>query len=44
MPLTKAGKKTLATMRKNYGKKKGTNVFYASINAGKLRGMERKGR
>lgn len=39
MPLTKKGKKTLRAMRSHYGKKKGTSVFYASINKGKLKGM-----
>jgi len=35
MPLTKAGKKVLASMKKQYGVKKGKQVFYASINKGK---------
>lgn len=34
MPLTKAGSDVLASMIKEYGKKKGTQVFYASINKG----------
>jgi len=34
MPLTKTGKKVLAAMRKRYGKKKGEEIFYASINKG----------
>lgn len=42
MPLTKTGKKVLGSMRKEYGKKKGVEVFYASINKGKLKGMEKK--
>ena len=42
MPLTKTGKKVLGSMRKQYGKKKGQEVFYASINKGKLKGMEKK--
>ena len=42
MPLTKTGKKVLRNMRKEYGKKKGQQVFYASINKGKLKGMEKK--
>jgi hypothetical protein len=32
MPLTKSGKKTLEAMIKEYGAKKGKQVFYASIN------------
>ena len=41
-PLTKKGKKVLSSMRKSYGTKKGTSVFYASINSGKVKGAERK--
>jgi hypothetical protein len=32
MPLTETGRKVLASMRKQYGSRKGKNVFYASIN------------
>ena len=32
MPLTKSGKKVMKSMKKEYGKKKGKSVFYASIN------------
>ena len=35
MPLTDKGKKVLAAMKKQYGDKKGKQVFYASINKGK---------
>lgn len=35
MPLTKSGKKIIKKMEKEYGKKKGKEVFYASINKGK---------
>ena len=42
MPLTEKGNKTLASIKKQYGAKKGKEVFYASINAGKFKGMERK--
>lgn len=42
MPLTKAGKKVLANMRKHYGKKKGEQVFYASINKGRIEAMEKR--
>lgn len=38
MPLTKKGTKILANMEKEYGAKKGKEVFYASINAGKIKG------
>ena len=42
MPLTTKGKKILANMKSEYGGKKGTSVFYASINAGKIKGAEGK--
>lgn len=32
MPLTKSGKKVMRNMKKEYGSKKGEEVFYASIN------------
>ena len=35
MPLTKSGQEVLASMKKQYGEKKGKEVFYASINKGK---------
>lgn len=34
MPLTKSGRKVRKAMEKEYGKKKGKAVFYASINKG----------
>jgi hypothetical protein len=34
MPLTKTGKGVLRGMKKQYGKKKGEEVFYATINKG----------
>lgn len=40
MPLTKKGSKIKKNMDKTYGKKKGDSVFYASINAGKVKGAE----
>lgn len=43
MPLTKKGRTVLTAMRKQYGTKKGTSVFHASINKGTLRGAERRG-
>jgi len=42
MPLTDAGKKALANMRREYGTEEGKRVFYASINSGKLKGMEQR--
>lgn len=41
MPLTPKGEKILASMKKEYGAKKGTSVFYASVNAGKIKGAEK---
>ena len=40
MPLTKSGKKVMRSMTKQYGKKKGKSVFYASINK-KKRGSKK---
>lgn len=39
-PLTRKGAKILASMRKQYGQKRGTRVFYASINKGTIKGVE----
>ena len=44
MPLTSKGTKVLRAMRKTYGKKRGTSVFYASIKAGRIKGVHRKGK
>jgi len=37
MPLNEKGKKILASMKKQYGTKKGESVFYAMENSGKLK-------
>jgi len=42
MPLTGKGKKIMKSMEKTYGSKKGEQVFYASKNAGKIKGVEGK--
>ena len=39
MPLTAKGRKILRAMRKRYGKKKGTSVFYASANKRTITGV-----
>jgi hypothetical protein len=39
MPLTSKGRKILGSMRKTYGKKRGTSVFYASANKGRITGV-----
>ena len=41
MPLTKKGVKIRRAMRKQYGEKKGDRVFYASQNAGKIKGTHK---
>lgn len=41
MPLTKKGQKILRAMQKEYGPKRGKEVFYASQNAGKITGTHR---
>lgn len=42
MPLTKKGKKIMKSMKKQYGKKKGEAVFYASKNKKKIKGVDKK--
>lgn len=42
MPLTKKGKKMMSAMKKEYGAKKGTSVFYATIRKRKMKGMKKK--
>jgi len=39
MPLTKKGEKIKTAMRKEYGAKKGAQVFYASENKGTITGV-----
>lgn len=41
MPLTKKGKKIKRQMRKTYGSKKGSQVFYASANKKRIKGVKR---
>ncbi len=41
MPLSKKGSKIMSAMKKEYGGKKGKQVFYASKNAGKIKGVEK---
>jgi len=42
MPLTKKGEKVKAAMKKQYGVKKGEQVFYATENKGKVKGLVKK--
>ncbi len=37
MPLNKKGKKIMKSMKKQYGKKKGEKIFYASKNKGVIK-------
>jgi hypothetical protein len=41
MPLTKKGTKIMNAMKEQYGAKKAKRVFYASRNAGKIKGVDR---
>ena len=41
MPLTVKGKKIKKSMKKQYGKKKGETVFYASKNKGVIKGVDK---
>ena len=40
MPLNEKGQEIMSSMKKQYGKKKGKSVFYASLNAGTISGVE----
>lgn len=42
MPLTSKGKEVMKSMKRTYGGKRGEQVFYASANAGKLKGVEKE--
>ena len=41
MPLTKKGKMIMRSMKKQYGKKRGEQVFYATKNKGKIKGVKK---
>ena len=43
MPISKAGKKIMKNMKKEYGPKKGKKVFYAMENQGRVPGMAKGG-
>ena len=40
MPLTKKGRKIMRAMQRRYGKRRGRRVFYASRNAGRIKGVD----
>ena len=41
MPLNEKGKKIMKSMKKQYGKKKGKKIFYASKNKGVIKDVEK---
>ena len=41
MPLNEKGRKIMKSMKKQYGKKRGKTVFYASKNKGVIKGVEK---
>ena len=42
MPLNKKGKKIKKAMEKEYGKKKGEKIFYASENKGTIKDVKKQ--
>ena len=40
--MNKKGEKIMKAMKKEYGKKEGEKVFYASKNKGTIKGVEKK--
>ena len=42
MPLTKKGEKIKTAMKKQYGSKKGEQIFYATENKGSIKGVTKK--
>ena len=42
MPLNKKGKKIMKSMKNQYGVKRGEQVFYASLNKKKIKGVKKK--
>ena len=41
MPLNARGKRILASMKRQYGAKRGKSIFYASERTGKIRGVKK---
>ena len=44
MPLTKKGQEIKKAMIREYGAKKGEQIFYASVNKGTIKGVHKKGK
>lgn len=42
MPLNKKGREVMSKMKETYGPKQGEQIFYASINKGRLTDVEGK--
>ena len=42
MPLNAKGRKIMGSMKEQYGKKRGEQVFYASKNKGKIKRVDKK--
>ena len=42
MPENKKGKNKMKSMKKQYGKKRGEQVFYATLNKKKIKGVKKK--
>lgn len=42
MPLTKKGKEIMRSMKEQYGTERGKRVFYASKNAGVIKGVDKR--
>jgi hypothetical protein len=42
MPLNKKGRKIMGSMKEQYGKNRGEQVFYASKNKGVIKGVEKR--
>ena len=42
MPLTKKGRKVKKAFEEQYGKERGEEIFYATENKGKIKGVTRK--
>lgn len=40
MPLSRKGRKIMRAMQREYGAARGERVFYASRNAGRIKGVE----
>lgn len=44
MPLNRKGRTILTNMKETYGPEKGKEIFYKSLNAGRIKGVEMRRR